>query len=133
MGIEPFPITVVTTGTFVFSTTSRKISWAREITTPPPARNKGRFALFKEFDGTFELADVDICVGLVSADIYIFRIFSAAEFCHYVLWKVDKDRSRTAGAGNVKASLMIRPRSSRLRTVTPYLVMLLVIPTMSTS
>ena len=45
---------------------------------------------------------MDICVGLVSADIYIFRIFSAAEFCHYVLWKVDKDRSRTAGAGNVE-------------------------------
>ena len=34
-------------GVTVFSTTSRKISWAREITTPPPARNKGRFALFK--------------------------------------------------------------------------------------
>ena len=45
---------------------------------------------------------MDICVWLVSADVYIFRIFSAAEFCHYVLWKVDKDRSRTAGAGNVE-------------------------------
>ena len=45
---------------------------------------------------------MDICVWFVSADVYIFRIFSAAEFCHYVLWKVDKDRSRTAGAGNVE-------------------------------
>lgn len=45
---------------------------------------------------------MDICVGLVSADVYIFRILSAAKFCHYVLWKVDKDRSRTAGAGNVE-------------------------------
>ena len=76
---------------------------------------------------------MDICVGLVSADVYIFRIFSAAEFCHYVLWKVDKDRSRTAGAGNVEGFFDNSARSSRLRTVTPYLVMLLVIPTMSTS
>ena len=45
---------------------------------------------------------MDICIWFVTADVDIFRIFCAAKFCHDVLWKVDEDRSRTAGAGNVE-------------------------------
>ncbi len=76
---------------------------------------------------------MDSGVWFVTTDIDIFRIFSTSEFCHYILWKVDKDRSRAAGAGNIEGFFDDTSRSSRLRTVTPYLVMLLVIPTMSTS
>ena len=48
---------------------------------------------------------MDNCVWFVTADVDIFRIFCAAKFCHDVLWKVDEDRSRTAGAGNVEGFL----------------------------
>ena len=76
---------------------------------------------------------MDICVGLVSADVYIFRILSAAKFCHYVLWKVDKDRSRTAGAGNIEGFFDNSAKVFTSAGSNAVLVMLLVIPTMSTS
>ena len=44
VGIAPRPITVVTTGTFVMSTSFVNSSLACAILTPPPARNNGFFA-----------------------------------------------------------------------------------------
>ena len=49
----PRPITVVTTGTCVFSTTSRNTSCACAMLTPPPARNSGRFAFESIFNARF--------------------------------------------------------------------------------
>ena len=51
--IAPRPITVVTTGTCVFSTTSRNTSCACAMLTPPPARNSGRFAFASIFSARF--------------------------------------------------------------------------------
>ena len=45
---------------------------------------------------------MNVCVWFVTTDVYIFRVFCTAKFCHDVFWKVNEDRTRTAGAGNVE-------------------------------
>ena len=61
------------------------------------------FCLLKHFQGTFQLTDVNAGVGLVAADIDVFRIFSASKLCHHILRKVDKDRAGTSGTGNIES------------------------------
>ena len=62
--IAPRPITVVTTGTCVFSTTSRNTSCACAMLTPPPARNSGRFAFASIFSARFNWPMCTLVFGL---------------------------------------------------------------------
>ena len=41
-------------------------------------------------------------VRFVAADVDVFRILCAAELCHDIFWKVNENRSRFSGAGNVE-------------------------------
>ena len=56
----------------------------------------------QKFQGSFELTDMDICVWFIATDVDIFWIFCTAKFGHDIFWKVNKDRSRTTCAGDVK-------------------------------
>ena len=63
------------------------------------------FGFMEHFQGFLELSHMDAGAGLVTADVDCLRVFRAAEFCHDILRKVDEDRARTAGTGDVKGLL----------------------------
>ena len=133
MTIAPFPIMVVTTGTFIFSANSFNSSFAFAILTPPPARINGFFADFNSLYAFFNCPICTLSFGLYPR-ICTLSGYSAGPLAVWISF----GRSIKTGPGFPvlamwKAILMIFPKSLRSLTVTPYFVILLVIPTMSTS
>ena len=66
-------------------------------------KEKRFFCFLKHFQSSFQLADMNTGVWLVSADINILRIFRTSQFCHDIFRKIDKDRSGSACACNIKS------------------------------
>ena len=79
------------------------------------------------------MAHMDAGAGLVTTDVDRFRLFRTAGFCHDILRKINEDRTWTARAGDIESFFADAARSSRFRTVIPYLMILQVMPTISTS
>ena len=65
-------------------------------------KEKWLLCLGKCFDRTLQLSDMDASVWLVATDIYALWIFCTAQFCHYILWKVNENRSRASGTCNIE-------------------------------
>ena len=61
--------------------------------------------LLEHFESLFELSHVNTGIWFITADIYALRIFGTSKLCHNILWKVDENRSRTAGSCNIKSFL----------------------------
>ena len=60
------------------------------------------FRFIQSLDSTFQLTDMHIGIGLVSADVHTLRILCAAKFSHYILGKIDQYRAWPACTCNIK-------------------------------
>ncbi len=56
----------------------------------------------QHFNRSLELPDMHSGTGFVSANYNILRIFGISKFCHHILWKVNKHRSRSSASRNKK-------------------------------
>ena len=78
-----------------------------------PCQEQGPLCFMQHLQGTLELSDMDIGIGLVAADIHILGIIRASQLRHHVLGQIDQHRSRPACPCDIKSFLddpaQIRP------------------------